>query len=101
MSEALLNVVTWLLVPMGVLPVITAIVLAPHVNSASMALKERARLSIVLALLGVIVAVLALNRLLNLGLSGAWLVLPFATALLLVDGASGVWLWQYLRNRFR
>lgn len=101
MSGGLVNVLAWLLIPMGVLPVITAVVLAPHLNSASMALKERARLSVVLALLGVIVSLLALNRLLELGISSAWLAVSFAVILLLVDAASGMWLWQYLRNRFR
>lgn len=92
--------VSLILVPMGLLPVLTALILVRFVNSESLALKERARLSIVLAFLGVIVTLLALNRLLNWGWSGEWLVLPFGIALILVDGASGVWLWQYLAGKF-
>ena len=94
------DVLTIVLVPMGLLPVLTAVVLVRHVNSTSMALKERSRLSLVLAFLGVIVTLLALNRLLGWGWSGELLVIPFGIALILVDGASGIWLVEYLRGKF-
>lgn len=94
------DVLSFILVPMGLLPVMTAIVLFRHINAPSLALKERARLSLVLAFLGVIVTGLALNRLLGWGWSGEWLAIPFGAALILVDVASGLWLVDYFRGKF-
>jgi hypothetical protein len=85
---------------MGLLPLLTAAVLIRHVNARSVALRERARLSIILAALDVIVMLLVLNRLLGWGWSAEWLVIPFGISLVLVDLASGAWLYQYVRGRF-
>lgn len=89
------------LVIMGVLPVLTAVVLFRYRHADSETLRERASLSIPLAILGVTVAVLALNRLLDLGMEGELVALPFGVVLLIVDIASGKWLWQWWTGRFQ
>lgn len=101
MVEALLDGLSWALIPMGLLPVIVAIVLLPSVNSPVVALKERARMQLLLALLGAIVAVLAVNRVFNFGFDLGWVLVGFVAILLAIDVASGVWLWLYLTGRFR
>ena len=102
MTETVLHFLSWVLVPMGLLPVITAIVLLPQVNSRrSVALKERARIQILLGLLGGLVAVLAANHVLGWNLELDWLLVGFVLVLLAIDVASGIWLWLYVTERFR
>ena len=101
MVETLLAVLSWVLVPMGLLPVITALVLLPQVNSHSIALKERARVQILLGLLGGSVAILAANRVFAWNLELGWVLIGFVLMLILIDIASGIWLWLYLTGRFR
>jgi len=98
MSEVILSIITWALIPMGLLPVVTALVLLPQVNSTSMALKERARLAQVLGFLGASTALVAAFALLDL--EAGWLVVLFGLALVAVDVASGIWLFQYVKGRF-
>lgn len=100
MSEVALHAITWLLVPMGILPAITAAVLARHINSPSTALKERARLAQILGLVGLTVAAIAANRVFSLELNLAWVWVAFGLLLLLIDAASGIWLYLYLTRRF-
>lgn len=100
MVEALLNGLSWLLVPMGLLPVITALVLLPQVNSPVIALKERARIQALLGMLGLLVATLAANRVFGFGFDLGWVLILFVVVLLLIDIASGIWLWLYLSGRF-
>jgi hypothetical protein len=95
----LLELLVWLLVPMGLLPVATGIVLWRYRNSDSAALRERARLALLLAVLGLLVALLALNRIASLGIEGEQLGLAFVGALLLIDIASGLWLVEYWQGR--
>lgn len=101
MVETLLEVMSWLLVPMGLLPVITALVLLPQVNSRSLALRERSRVQILLGLLGLSVLILAANRVFNLGFELGWVLVGFVVILLLIDLASAYWLWLYVSGRFK
>lgn len=89
------DVLAVLLVIMAVLPVLAAVVLWRFRHSESTVLRERAQLSLLLAGLAIITAVLALNRLLGWGFSGPVVSIPFAVLLLLLDLASGRWLWQF------
>ena len=98
---SVLRVLITLLIPMGAFPVLVAIVLGRHVNSASAALKERARLSLLLALLGLVVSFMAANHILEMGMAMVWLWFAFVILLLLIDIACGIWLLIYLRGGFR
>lgn len=99
--SAVFTVLAIALVVMGILPVLTAFVLVNYRDAGSAALRERADLSILLAVLGLTAAALALNRLLNWGLADEAIAIPFAVVLLLVDVASGRWLWQFWRGHLR
>lgn len=96
----LLTVLSVLLVPMGLLPVLAAVVLWRHRRSESLTLRERAQVQLVLAAVAVSVAFLALNRVVPLNIPQEWVSVPFVGALLLMDIQSGRWLWQYWFGRF-
>ena len=95
-----LTVVVILLIPAGLLPIITAWVLRHYRHQTSPSLRDRWHLSLVLAALGAIVSLLSLNRLLDWGLTGDVLVVPFGVVLLAVDLLSGRWLLDHWRGRF-
>ena len=99
--SGLVGVIVWLLIPAGLLPIVTAIVLSRYRHSDSPALRDRWHLSVVLAVLGGLVSLLALNRVLALGFQGEALVATFAAVLIAVDVVSGKWLFDYWRGRFR
>lgn len=99
-EQVVLDIMSVALIPMGLLPVVAAIVLARHIHSPSTALRERARLAVLLGMLGVVVTYLAANRVFHWNLDTAWVVVLFGTLLIAIDLASGYWLWQYLRGRF-
>lgn len=96
----LLTAILIVLIPAGVLPVVTAWFLRRYRNEDSQALRDRWHVAVVMAILGVITTFLAANRLLGLGISGEVLLLPFGVALLLIDLVSGLWLWDYWRGAF-
>lgn len=95
-----LSVIVWLLVPAAVLPILTAAVLRGHLNDPSAAARDRSHLALVLAGLGVVTALLALNRLLGWNLAGEALTVTFAAVLLAVDILSGKWLYEYWTGGF-
>lgn len=98
----IVTVIVWALLPMAILPVVTAVVLsvkAWHADSPS--LRERWLVSIVLAAVGIMAAVLAANRLWALELRGEVIAIPLGLVLLAVDVVSGKWLWDYWMGRFR
>lgn len=94
-------VIVWLLIPAGLLPIITAVVLSRYRHTDSTSLRDRWHLSIVLAILGGLVSLLAFNRVAALGFRGEALVAIFALVLIAVDVVSGKWLLDYWRGRFR
>jgi hypothetical protein len=94
-----LATIAWLLAPASLLPVLTAWILRPYRDADSPSLRDRWHLSVILALLGLLAAVVAVAAL--LGASAGWLWIPFGLALLLTDLASGKWLLDYWRGRFR
>lgn len=100
MTDAALTVIEYALIPAAVLPVVTAIVLRRYRNADSQSLRDRWHLALVLAALGALAALIALNALLHLAL-GPWLWVPFGVILLIVDVVSGKWLIDYRNGRFR
>jgi hypothetical protein len=64
------------------------------------ALRERSQAQIVLAIVGTIVAILALNRLVPLQLSNQDALAILAAALLLISVPGLRWLYLYSRDRF-
>ncbi len=96
----LLEVGIWLLIPAGLLPVLTAWVLRRYRSSGSQALRDRWHVSIVLAALGVFAAFLAANRLWGWGVDGEVTSLLFVLILLAVDIVSGRWLIAYWTGAF-
>ena len=94
-----LTVIVVLLVVMAIPPIVSAMVLWSYRHSDSWALRERWFMSLVLAVQALVVAGLALNRLLSLGFSGEVLTIPLASVLMLVDVASLRWLWQWWTGR--
>jgi len=98
--STIVTVLAWLLIPMGLLPVIAWLVLRHYANADSPTLRERARLQRILALLGLAVTLAAINNVFALNL-GALVTIPFAVILLLVDVASGRWLWDAWRGRYQ
>lgn len=99
--SGLTSVIVWLLIPAGLLPIITAVVLSRYRHADSRSLRDRWHLSIALAILGGLVSLLALNRVAALGFRGEALVAIFALVLIAVDVVSGKWLLDYWRGRFR
>ena len=88
-----------LLLPVG--DWIAAVVLwqAHRHNPRLKALRERAQAAVILAISASVVAVLALNRLLSLGISPLILTPLFVGALLLMSAPAYLWLWLYWRGR--
>lgn len=99
--RVVLEVIIWLLIPAGLLPVLTSAVLARYRHADSQSLRDRWHLSLALAALGAIVAILAANRLWDWGISGMAVTITFGLILLAVDVVSGKWLLDYFRGRFR
>lgn len=95
-----LTVIVVLLIPAGLLPIVTAWALRRYRSQPSQSLRDRWHLSLVLAALGGIVSVIAANRLLGWGVEGEALILPFALVLLLVDVVSGRWLLDHMTGKF-
>lgn len=98
--EVLIEVLAWLLVPMAILPVITAVVLFRHLNARSLALRERARIAQLLAVMAVTVGVIAARVVFNLDIDLIWVWVSFAVIVLAIDIASGAWLLAYILGRF-
>jgi hypothetical protein len=96
----LLTVILVLLVPAGLLPVVTAWFLRRYHDAPSQALRDRWHVALVMAFVGVITALLAANRLFAWGIEGEILVIPFGLSLLLIDLVSGKWLWDYWTGAF-
>ena len=95
-------VIAWILLPMAILPVLTAVVLTVKAwGFTSPALNERWLVSLVLAAVGIMAALLAANRLWQWELTGEIIALPLGLVLLAVDLVSGKWLIDYLRGRYR
>lgn len=99
MSDALLTLIEVVLIPAGVLPVVTAIVLRRYRNSDSQSLRDRWHLALALALLGLLTAVIAGLALLGIRIGSVWVA--FGLALLIADVVSGKWLIDFWRGRFR
>lgn len=97
--RTLLDVIVWLLIPAGVLPVVTAWVLRKYRHSDSPALRERWHLALVLAALGAITATIAVLAVFGIRSGLVWVV--FGLVLLAVDVVSGKWLLDFRRGRFR
>ena len=93
--------IVWLLIPAGLLPIITAAVLSRYRHADSRSLRDRWHLSIVLAILGGLVSLLAINRVATLGIDREVALAAFAVVLMAVDVVSGKWLLDYWRGRFR
>lgn len=94
-----ITVIAWLLIPAGVLPVVTAWVLRKYRHSDSAALRERWHLALVLAALGAVTATIAIFAVLGIRSGLIWVV--FGLVLLAVDVVSGKWLLDFRRGRFR
>lgn len=94
------TVLAILLIPAGILPIVTAWYLRRYRDLDSQALRDRWHVALVMALVGTTTAFLAANRLFDWGFSGSVLILPFGIALLLVDLVSGKWLLDYYRGAF-
>ena len=97
----IVTVIAWLLVPAGILPVVTALVLRKYRNADSAALRDRWHIALVMAAVGVMACVLAANRLWEWGLTGEIIAIPLGVVLLAVDFVSGKWLLDFWRGRFR
>lgn len=97
----MLTVILVLLVPAGLLPVVTAVLLSRYRHTDSRALRDRWHVAIVMALVGLTTTFLAANRLLGWGIEGEVLILPFGVALLLIDLVSGKWLIDFWQGKFR
>lgn len=98
--EGVISLLALLLIPMAVLPVVTAAVLFRELNSDSFALRERARIAQLLALMAITLAIIAARVVLDWDFDVIWVWLAFTVIVLVLDIASGVWLVAYLR-RFR
>lgn len=96
-----LTVLLILLIPAGLLPVVTAVFLSRYRNVGSKALRDRWHVAIVMAMVGLTTTFLAANRLLSWGIEGEILVVPFGIALLLIDLVSGKWLFDFWQGKFR
>ena len=96
----IVDVIAWLLLALGMLPVLTAWVLRKYRDSPSRSLRDRWHVALVLALVGVVAAFLAANRLFEWGLRGEVIALPLGGVLLAVDLISGKWLWEYMTGSF-
>src|SRR5688500_9684638 len=95
-----LAIVIWLLIPAGLLPVLTAFVLRRYRTADSQSLRDRWHLALVLAILGGVSTFLAANRVWELGFRGEWITISFALVLLAVDVVSGKWLLDFMRGGF-
>lgn len=100
MSESVLSFIEALLIPAGLLPIVTAIVLWRYRKANSQALRDRWLVAVVLALLGAMAALIASDALFDWGL-GLERWIGFGIVLLAVDFVSGKWLIDYMRGRFR
>lgn len=98
--ETALVIIEALLIPAGLLPIVTAWVLRRYRDADSQALRDRWHVALVLALLGGIAALISANALFGIGL-GRWLWIPLGAVLLAVDVISGKWLLDFWRGRFR
>ena len=100
MSDLALTIIEALLIPAGLLPVLTAIVLVRYRTSDSKSLRDRWHLSLALAGLGLLTALIAADALFDWGL-GLERWVAFGVVLLAVDFVSGKWLLDYWRGRFQ
>lgn len=100
MSVILSDVVIWILIPAGLLPILTAFVLRRYRNDPSQSLRDRWHVALALAALGVATMLLAANRVLSWGFAGEWVVIAFALMLLVVDVVSAKWLIAYYTGAF-
>lgn len=101
MMTGLIAVMVWLLIPAGILPIVTAAVLSRYRHADSPALRDRWHLSVVLAILGGLVSLLALNRVAAWGIHHHYAIALFALVLIAVDVVSAKWLIDYWRGAFR
>lgn len=99
MTETALHALAWLLIPAGLLPIVTAIILHPFRRSESRALRDRYHLAVVLGVLGGVSAAIAIAVLTARPAGPLWPM--FALALLAADLLSGKWLFDYWQGRFR
>ena len=96
----MLTALEWALIPAGLLPVLTLLVIRKYRHAASQSLRDRWHLAIVLAALGATTTVIAADALFDWGL-GLERWIAFGIVLLGVDLVSGKWLIDYYRGRFR
>lgn len=99
--SGVVDVIAWILLPAGALPVLTAWVLRRYRKADSASLRDRWHLSLVMAIVGIMAAVLAGNRIWEWGLRGEVIAIPLGLVLLAVDVVSGKWLLDFWRGRFR
>ena len=94
-----LSVIAWILIPAGLLPVLTAFVLRRYRDADSQSLRDRWHVALVMAFVGAMASLIASAAL--VGTTGGWLWIPFGLALLAADLVSGKWLLDYWGGRFR
>lgn len=95
----LLEIITWALIPAGILPVLTMLVIRRYRHADSESLRDRWRLAVVMAALGAVTSFLAIAALFDLEL-GEPLWIAFGLALIAADVVSGRWLLDYWSGRF-
>ena len=99
MSETLLKVIEALLIPAGLLPILTLVVIWGYRNADAQSLRDRWYIAIVMALLGGVTAAVAADALFDWGL-GLERWIAFGLVLLGADVVSGKWLWDFYFGTF-
>lgn len=97
----LLTAIAWLLIPAGLLPIATALVLSGYRKARSQALRDRWHVSIGMAMVGLVTMILALSALDIIDIRGEPFWIAFGLAVLVADVISGKWLYDYWTGRFR
>lgn len=96
-----LTAIAWILIPAGLLPVATALVLRRYRRADSQALRDRWHVSIGMALVGGVTILLAVRALFDVDFGGQLLWVLFGLAVIVADIVSGKWLIEFWRGRFR
>lgn len=96
-----LTFIAWALIPAGLLPVATALVLRRYRKARSQALRDRWHVSIAMALVGLVTMGLALDALDVIDIGGESFWIAFGLAVLVADVVSGKWLLEFWDGRFR
>jgi hypothetical protein len=96
-----LQVIIVLLIVVPLFPISAAFILARHAFSDVPLLRERTFIAIRDAVVAIIIAFAAANRVFGWNMDSEFVAGILGVALMLISLASVTWLWWYFRNGFR